>query len=571
MAIALLFVAACIVPVFANTGMLCHQHPLANIAKKGVLIRSWSYSPQKYGKMYWTQSTYKPRYQYWKHQYIPLGERQSTKYKNLDLFVTNTDSVPRRNFCTLHFQRRAKVYLLIHAWVRGNPRAALAGWRSEGWAELKHHRREKPMVTIGLGKRKVKMNLPRRAYVFSRVGKSVTIPTHQVLGKSITGMRLSGRWSLLVAEENGSASIVPRSPFGMKIPAGGRCPNALHDKWVTPGTDPADPQTRRRMFKTFHPLWDPCYWCAYDHEHGSDAKSLMGYAPKYGYTALKNGNENESHKGFKDIVMEVGGKLVYYGLHGHMSKGRRFGARHHTQVMAVVDKRWKGKLELELSSKADYGHREARLATKKGHLPLTPADKALRDAINSGAQPRNQRVINVFNPGNLDRRLHYRVAPGQRRGEYEQWSTTPMCSSVRRNGEPRVDFKDMGLALRTVSSRPNDVVELGIYRNGVFYQEPSTNREFQSKNFLVADTLCLFSLQNIKGVPQLSGKFYTDKYGKTILGGPGPAAVAQFVKPGFKLSITGRFQATDTWYGLYQAGKQGSMKNVGYGVLESEN
>lgn len=56
----------------------------------------------------------------------------------------------------------------------------------------------------------------------------------------------------------------------------------------------------------------------------------MGYLSKYGYAALKNVNEDESYTGFKNIMMEVDGKLVYYGVHAQMSKGRRFGSRYYT-------------------------------------------------------------------------------------------------------------------------------------------------------------------------------------------------------------------------------------------------
>lgn len=561
-------VCALVMLVHAQTGMMCSEHPLAPTEKKGVLIRSWSYAPREDGHMNWPQSVYLPRYT--QHSWVPVGDDASNKYLGLDYFTSHSSSVPEKNFCTLNFQRMAKIYLLVSGYERGDPEATLTGWKSEGWVEFKERASQENNTVFGLGSRKGEMYAPSRAYVFSKVAQSVTIPSHHVLATYIKGIKVEGYWKALIGEADGSAFIPPESPLGVSIPPGGRCPDELHDAWMTPATDAADEFTTGKMFHTFHPLWDPCYWCAYDHEHGSDPKSLMGYSPKYGYTALKNGNEDESHKGFKGIVMDVDDKLVYYGIHAHMSKGHRFGTRHHTKVIAVVDKITK-KLEVELSFKADYGHREVRLAEGNDRLPLSSEDEALRDAISSGSQPRKQRLINVIDPKNYDTRLLYRTPPDQLHGEYEQWSTHPICSTVKRWGEPTVDFKDMGLALRTTSSAPSDVTVLGRIIDDDFIQQPSTNREFRSEDFEISDKYCIFPLPDINGKPDANGKFYTDPYGNVLLGGPGPEACAQLVHPGFNLKITGRYETMDTWYGMYTKGSSGSMKNVGYGIDENEN
>lgn len=547
--------------------MVCKDHPLAKVAKKGVLIRSWSYDMNEKKKMYFTESVYFPRYA--GHKFVPVNNQLSTNYENLDLFSTKSRNKATDGFCNIFFQRKAKVYLLVHGHVRGDPKAYLRGWKSEGWAMLSKEYSSNRRLVFGLGKRRGNMTIPHRAYVFSKVASKVQIPSHKALGAKIRGIKLAGYWSLLVAEADGSKTKAPRNPPGINIPAGGRCPEALHDKWVTRGTDPSDPQTFDKEFKTFHPLWDPCYWCAYDHEHGSDAKSLMGYAPKYGYTAMKNGLQKEAHKGFKDFVLEVKGKYLYYGLHAQMSKGRRFGARHHTLVMAVTDKRSKGKLQLELNFKADYGHRAVRLR-KKGQSPLTSDDEKLDEQIN-GRGPRRRRLINVYDPENINRRFRYRRSPFERRGEYEQWATVPMCSKARRGFEPTVDFKDMGLALRSLNSTPSDVVNLGRTRDGVFIQNPSTNREFKAKSFLLAESECYFYSPATGLKPDKSGKFYTDVYGNEAVKGPAHNACAQFMRPGFRLEVSGRFETIDTWYGLYQEGKKGHMRNVGYAISESEN
>eukprot|EP00171_Calliarthron_tuberculosum_P000754 IDg754t1 len=46
----------------AKTGMMCSEHPIHNIVKKGVLMRSWHYASHSNGNMYWAQSSYYPRH-----------------------------------------------------------------------------------------------------------------------------------------------------------------------------------------------------------------------------------------------------------------------------------------------------------------------------------------------------------------------------------------------------------------------------------------------------------------------------------------------------------------------------
>lgn len=56
----------------------------------------------------------------------------------------------------------------------------------------------------------------------------------------------------------------------------------------------------------------------------------MGYEPKFGYVSWKNGRERENHAGFKGVVLEEDGKLVYYMTHGQTSNVGRLPVRFHT-------------------------------------------------------------------------------------------------------------------------------------------------------------------------------------------------------------------------------------------------
>ncbi len=394
------------------------------------------------------------------------------------------------------------------------------------------------------------------------------LPSVEWVRKNINGLKTNGYYVILVAEASGEPVQKPAPPEGVEITAGGRCPKELHDAWRTKPTDENDEQTRNMTFATHHPLWDPCYWCGYDHEHGSSAKQLMGYEPKFGYVALKNRNEDESHNGFKGIVMQVENQLVYYGLHMHMSHPRRFFTRFHTAVFAVVDANTK-ELLLELSYKADYGFVATRLK-KGGHYPLREIDRELHERQVNQKVSRGMRVVNVINPGNLDKRFMYREKGNILKGEYEQWVMQPLCSKKQGLREPVVDIKDPLQALRTAESDSDDAIILGRDLHGRFKRNVGVNRDFRVTNLQIAEEFCQFRLSEIGGIPK-SGVFYTDVYGKRIIKGPGRHAVRQYIKPGFRLNITGIFMVDDTWLGLHKKGIMGGLRDITYSVDPTQN
>lgn len=561
---ALLLFASAACFAAATKGPLCSSHPLYTAGMSSQIIRSWSYAVQDAdGRQYFTQSAYFPQYK--QHSWAPQDNPASTKFAGLDYFTTYSGKKATENFVTLNFQRPAKLYLLVHAYVRGFPPATLAGWTSEGWVERKEQ--DAASTKLGLGSHKAEMHAPSMAYAFSQTGEDVVIPDAGYIAANIGGITAKGYFSALVAEEDGSPIRAPTPPAGMVIPAGGRCPDALHDKWTAPGTDAADTQTFGKSFETWHPLWDPCFWCAYDHEHGSAAKELMGYTPRYGYTALKNKLQDESPKGFKDIVISEGDFYFYFGIHAHMSKASRFNTQFHTVVMAATDKATKT-LQMELRFKADYGMRAVRLAPTGEQEGVSPEDKQLFSAREESRGLRQQRLVNVVNMAALDPKFDYRDAPDQQAGQYEQWGTGAICTATSRFREPTVDFKDMGLALKSTTG--NETTMLGRTRDGVFVQSPSTNRQLRGI-FEVGDKHCMYKLRDIMGKPAADGSFYTDAYGKKILGGAGPDSVKQFIKPGFSISLNGTYETVDTWLGVYEEGKMGSMRNVALAVDETEN
>ncbi len=545
-------------PSFASFGAQCSDHPLYKPGMKGVLLRSWTYRPRTDGSMYWTSSGYFA--QYAQHHWAPVDDETSTKYIGLDFFAShNGDAKPElADFMTMNFQRPAKVYLMVHAWRDTGAKPSLAGWTSEGFVKLV--KGEGNRVQFNLGTQKRDLYATTRAYIFSKVVKqSVSIGNHGWVDRNVKNLDTKGYWSLLIGEEDGKPTSLPAGPAGT-VP-GGRCPGALHDAWMTPGQDKSDRQTYRVPFRTWHPMWDPCFGCAYDHEHGSAAPLIMGYKPRYGYTALKDKGDAalEAHNGFKDLVLDLDDYYMYYSIHAKMSDKSRFTTRFHTKVIAVTRKS-DGALMAELRFKADYGHREVR-TRGRGSMALTPKDDELKE-LSKYPKCRRQRLVNVIDMTNLDTRFRYRDGAVQA-GQYEQWSTCPLCSDTFHGREPTVDFKDMALAMKNTAGTGETV--LGRMRDGKLVRHVSVNRELRVRNWVFSDSLCVFYLPDIYG-KAVDGVFYTDPFGAKLLSGPGPKAIRQYIKPGFKLTITGEFNTADTWIGIHRAGVKGSFKNIGFAI-----
>ena len=538
------------------TGMKCQDHPLYRKGMRGEIIKSWVYAPRR-NKMFWAKSVYIPRNT--GYNFVPHDKPKSKKFIGLDYFLTAFNEENQRKYLTLLFQRQAKVYLLVHGYDCKNLPARLEGWKSEGWVRringdpyIKHR--------FGIGERKGELTVAYQAYVFSKVGDSISIPPSKVIKRSIKfkgQMRTAGHFSLLIAESNGDPVREPAYPKGMRIRAGQLCPSKLHEKWVASELDRDDTQTKPRTFATWHPLWDPCFYCSYGHEHGSAAPILMGYKPRYGYTALKNYHQDEDHVGFKDIVADVGSHWLYLSVHARMSSQSRFDTRHHTMVIAAVRKSTR-KLELELRFKADYGSLAVR-KRRGGIVGVSKVDEKLRRIF---GDKRRHRLVNIINPKHIDSRWRYKKHERLLRGHYEQWATKPICSKISSGHEPTVDFKDPALAKRDVKGRRT--TKLGRIQHGRFQWNASVDRELRSKGWVLGGNLCEFG-------DGIHGKFYTDVFGQEMKDGPGANNVRQFMKKGFRMEISGDFQPTDPWLGLYRKGHRGKLQNIAFGIDEKEN
>lgn len=305
---------------------------------------------------------------------------------------------------------------------------------------------------------------------------------------------------------------------------------------------------------------DRTLYSAYDHDHGSSPKDLMGYTPKFTYTAWKNNRQDEPSNGFKGYVMETGRYSIYYSLHIAMSSLRRTSVQFHTINLAIADRRTK-ELLLDIQQKGDFGFESVRLKGGRTFLAINEAEQAIRDAQDEAGSPINKRVINVLDVDNPNFDFELRSPRGGPNpitvGKYENWETTPMCGKGRGRDAPiKAIFKRAITGIKSLEE-PDVMVDLGRVIDGKYYKQDGLKRDLIFRRLVISQADCPGAA---------SGTFYTDPTGETVLDGPGPTAVRQFVKPGLNIALNGIYGPEDNWVGLHLDGFRGQMFDHGYGI-----
>lgn len=298
----------------------------------------------------------------------------------------------------------------------------------------------------------------------------------------------------------------------------------------------------------------------------------MGYAPKYGYTAFKNNREFETHEGFKGFVFRVDDYFVYYGIHAQTSSLRRIQQDRHTVTVAITHVETK-ELVAELTQKADFGFLAAQNPSN-GFIPLSPADEVIRDNQESHGMPINRRSVNVINLGTLDPRFSYKMPESMiLMGLYEEWSTATLCSGRSKySGSITADIIFSATGIKSFEEKDTSV-KLGVWRDGKFIRSTGSARQlkFSRGGVQISDKSCVHKSAKISGKMTGSGVFYTDVYGESLVNGPGPNVLKQFIKPGFGIELTGIYGPTDSWLGMHKQGHFGIMINYGYGLNPDKN
>lgn len=242
---------------------------------------------------------------------------------------------------------------------------------------------------------------------------------------------------------------------------------------------------------------------------------------------------------------------MYFSLHVRTSSLRRARTRLHTIELVIVVART-GERVMEITHKADYGFLAAR-ARKSGFIALTKKGEKMEKKMVERKKGRFFRTMNIVNERNLDKRFRYRS--DAKKGVYEEWITVPMCVSSPSGTGFNVDIKDPATGMKRIKGHKR-LVRLGrkILNVGVA-------RKLRLRSMTVGQPHCNFG-EDFKG-----GVFYTDAQGKKLVKGPGPAAIRQFIKPGFSISLNGNYElGNDKWFGLFEKRERGFRSDSAFGL-----
>ena len=369
------------------------------------------------------------------------------------------------------------------------------------------------------------------------------------------------------------------------------CPSWLHDlhvtsledRWAVSHMHDDEPKN----WRTWHPIIDPLYWCYYDHEHGSyPGKS---YKPAFAYTAWKtadtgapDGRQDESHEGFKIFSIPIEAhRTAVITVHMHMSKARRFHARHHTVHYAVLRTHLeyeRQEIELEMSFKSDFGPALAHYAAGTP-VPMTVKQAAIKRELD-GANRRASRVFNVINidshfPNSLDKRFRIKgdISKGPKgilNGFYEIWRTTfPSCTApkTKNMGAFTMDVRDPSTAARFAAGTTDSNIQV---MNGAAVLRPI---KVKHADITMALQHCFRNIREAVNNRGNGGSFFTDPFFSEVVHGPGKNHVRQFIKPGFR-AVTfhmGLLNPTDPWSGPYLYGGFPGFQNIERAVIPMKN
>lgn len=327
----------------------------------------------------------------------------------------------------------------------------------------------------------------------------------------------NGEYWVLLAESSGQPSPEPALPPGIseRPQPNQACPSWLSDLWQARGPD-------GDYYATWQPQIDPVYWCYYGHEHGSDP-ALIGYSAAFLYVAKKFNSQAERAEGFKGFAIRDEAKGIgwYINIHSETSTPQRVCARFHTVVIAATNLRTGEKL-VELGYKGDFGSSKANEGTNP-FFEISckdPRDGTMKTqeqiALETKASKRI-RAASVANSG------------------YEQWD-----GGLEKALGLSFSGVGMGIDIQNPATTCPDLKCDGLLVNG---GSSSTRRRIDFNNVVISYNPALD--------PDQDGVFYTDAYGVASRNASDPDAFQQFIKPGTKISISGRYETEDAWRAVY--------------------
>lgn len=372
------------------------------------------------------------------------------------------------------------------------------------------------------------------------------------------------------------------NPSKLSVRPNMQCPEWLHNTYVTRSRNlkEASQFQEPKYWRSWHPMIDPIYWCYFDHEHGSYPGH--NYRPLFGYTALKTidklGNpQDESHEGFKIYsIPQSNNRLVIITLHIHLAKARRFLARRHTLIFAVLSSVYNGKIEMELHMKADFGPGLVYMRDG-GRQAIEKTQERIRLKVRS-TRYHSGRQFNVLNiDENFPKSVNTSFAfKGQlvngpiavSNGLYEQWNGgLNSCSGPNKEYHDlfHFDVRDPSTAMRFQSGTHKDEELQPL--NGYSLKRILIIR---NRDMIISTKFCR---KRTLVKRKKDGSFFTNTLFRKAGDIPSRSQVKQFIKRGFENVVIkmGVLRAGDPWSGWYGADARPGFQNLEGAILKSKN
>jgi hypothetical protein len=283
-------------------------------------------------------------------------------------------------------------------------------------------------------------------------------------------------------------------------------------------------------YRTWHPQFDPVYWCAFGHEHGTNPAPIGGanaqHQPAYHLAAHHfthhNGTMGEPHGQFKSVGYEWDGLHWYFTIHFGTSNAQR-GACNRYHEVSVSVYHPNGTQYAELTWMGDFG------ATIRNTGEPTPLDL-------SGLGCPDQNAIQAVSAGNK------LVPVGSSINDpalvmYYPWRIDTAGNVLGITGNFLLNTPDAMAICSDMSCSQNVVT--GAKGTTYFFQAGSG---FGIHSHLAGAT----------------GVFYTNATGTQIVAPGTPGAVRQYLAPGFSHNHT---YVTDQGSVVSGAGFDDGMNN----------
>jgi hypothetical protein len=447
------------------------------------------------GLFEYTGVTYRPRayttapYQGWDTLELPGGNYRT--YVN-------------RDWVFLELRRPARLAVI---WNGSQVGSWLSSWKAG--------------ATVG-GKKSYTKDFPAGKVVLGAIGGTANQP-----------------YTVLIAEANGVPSKAPVVPAGLEVPQINKaCPAWVHNRYTTRADD-------GRVYRTWHPVIDPVYWCYFGHEHGADPSLMPSkYKAAYEYTAYYNDRQSEAHNFFRGFYFQRGGYHWYMNVHFDSVYSRVCGQFHTIEIRAEEPS---GALVLHLRFKGDFGE------TRANGYP-DPANPSKRAPVTTkNCTPSNLDLAKL--PTNAEKNLRAKDNTG-----YETWRIDDVYSGKI------LGLNLAGLTFDTLNPTTKCV---GLTCDTV--EATGDNGTKRAIDFL--DGLGI-SWNTIPGnvraaITKGNGYFYTDQYGNqlrtsqdpTLKDAQGKNAIRQYIRPNLNISLAGVPQrqfcyTLEPWRGNGQCGDE---------------